>query len=578
MSVKPRKTVEGMQAYPVDMYKPVYKYKLDENENQYGPSPKVLEVLKQIGENSIKFYPSYGKLLEKLAEFNELPLEYFLNTNGADEAINVIFSTYLDENSKVLTVKPSFSMPKIYAQICGAEYIEVPYTEKWKFPAEEFLKMMKKTKDLKLIHLTTPNNPTGDCIPREIIEKIIERADGKIVVIDETYANYACKFNSDLAQKHDNVFVVRSFSKDFALAGLRAGYIISNPYNIEQLNKVRSPYSTNSIAQMAAIAALDDIEYFENIYEKLCETKKELEQFLQDFGVKVYVTESNFVLADFGDKSEFVYNKLLQNSIKVRKFDNNEFMKNTFRIGIPTQEGFEAIKSVCSTLKKDLLVFDMDGVLVDTTNSYRLAIQKTFEAFANKTIDFAKIQEAKNRGGLNNDWDLTDYLLKSAGINISRDVLVEKFQEYYWNDGKGFIKDEKLLVTKELIKSLAEKYNLAVFTGRPRREALFTLEYNSIAKYFSKVVTMDDLPKDKQKPHTLGLEMLKSGIYCDKVYYFGDTIDDVVCGKNAGVTTIGVLPPQDKSETLKDLMQNKKADYIIDDINKLVEIMEKENA
>ena len=107
-----------MQAYHVDMYKKEYKYKLDENENQYGPSPKVIEVLQKMGDKSVKFYPSYGKLIEKLAEFNQLPFEYFLNTNGADEAINVIFTTYLDENSTVLTVKPSFSMPKIYAQIC----------------------------------------------------------------------------------------------------------------------------------------------------------------------------------------------------------------------------------------------------------------------------------------------------------------------------------------------------------------------------------------------------------------------------------------------------------------------------
>ena len=578
MPITPKKNVEKMQAYHVDMYKKEYKYKLDENENQYGPSPKVIEVLQKMGDKSVKFYPSYGKLIEKLAEFNQLPFEYFLNTNGADEAINVIFTTYLDENSTVLTVKPSFSMPKIYAQICGAKYVEVPYTIKWQFPIEEFLKQIDDIENLSLIHLTTPNNPTGDCIPRETIEKIIERANGKIVVIDETYANYACKFNSDLALKYDNVFVVRSFSKDFALAGLRAGYIISNPYNIVQLNKVRSPYSTNSIAQQAAIAALDDVEYFRNVYKKLCATKDELVEFLKNFTNNVYNTESNFILADFGEKSEFVYNEMLKNSIIVRKFDNNEFMKNTFRIGIPTEEGFEAIKKVFNSIKKDTLIFDMDGVLVDTSASYRLAIKKTYEFFSGEQISYEKIQDAKNLGGLNNDWDLTEFLLKKSGVQIDKNELIVKCQSFYWNKGCGLICDEKLLIDKKLLEELAKTYNLAIFTGRPRMEAMFTLEYNGISNFFDTIITMNDLPNDRQKPDPLGINLIREKLYCNKIFYFGDTIDDITCGKSADVISVGVLPPQDQSEDLKHKMKEKNADFVLQSINELTQILEKQNA
>ena len=225
-------------------------------------------------------------------------------------------------------------------------------------------------------------------------------------------------------------------------------------------------------------------------------------------------------------------------------------------------------------LKKDLLIFDMDGVLVDTRNSYRKAIQQTFEIFSGKSITFDEIQSAKNQGGLNNDWDLTEFLLKNAGIEIPKNEIINKFQQLYWNDGNGFISNEELLIKKETLEKLSLSYNLAIFTGRPKTEAMFTLKENQIDKFFFDVITMDDLPNDRQKPCPDGIEKIKEKSYYNNIYYFGDTSDDMICAKSANVIGIGVLPPQDKSDELKASMTKSGAKSIINEVNEILNIME----
>ncbi len=572
--IKPKKSVENMSAYATPLFEDEYEFKLDGNENSFGPSPKVLECIAAIKDTSIKFYPIYGELLKKLSEFNKLPMDYFICTNGADEAIATIFTTYLDKGDKVLTVEPSFAMPKLYAQIVDAKYIEIPYTEKWKFPTDDFMAAIDDNPDLKLIHLTTPNNPTGDYIERDTIIKIIEKARDKVVVIDETYSNYCGIFNTDLAEKYDNVLITRSFSKDFALAGLRIGYIISNPENIAQLTKVRSPYSTNAIAMCAAIAALDDVNYFSKICAEIKENKKELETFLAEQGFTVYQTATNFALVDFGEKCEFIYREFLKNSIKVKKFNDDKFLKNTCRIAIPTKAGIKRIKDTITKLKRCALVFDMDGVIMDVRESYRVAIKETYKFFSGKEVSGEEIQAVKNRGGMNNDWDLTEVLLKESGFNIAMKDIIDKFQEIYWDNGNGLIRAEKVLLDKDLFKKLAERHTLAIFTGRLRDEAQFTLDYHGLSEFFYPVITTDDLDVARVKPCPDGVELVKNKIFYDKIFYFGDTTDDILCAVSAGVPAVGVLPPQDKSEALKQKMTEKGACAIINNINELEKVLE----
>lgn len=127
-----------------------------------------------------------------------------------------------------------------------------------------------------------------------------------------------------------------------------------------------------------------------------------------------------------------------------------------------------------------------------------------------------------------------------------------------------------------MLKTLSEKYNLAIFTGRLREEAFFTLDKNKITKYFYPVITLEDVTMDHQKPDCRGLEILKEKIITDKIYYLGDTIDDMVCANVASVNGIGILPPQDKSEDLKNLLKSKKAMVVLNQTKDLITFLEGE--
>jgi len=566
----PRKTILGTDGYDVPLFLDEYKLKLDSNENAMGPSPKVIEALRNLTAQDIKYYPAYGEVINKIAKVNNIEPEMILPTSGADEAINYIFDVFVEPKDTVLTVTPSFSMPKIYANILGCTYQEINYTEKFIFPIDEILNNINEK--TKLIIVTTPNNPTGEAVSRENMLKILEKADGKYVLIDETYFNYAKDSFIDLLEKHPNIFIMRSMSKDFGLAGLRFGYIIANKENINHIKKAIRPYSVNIAAVKAALAALDDIEYLNYVISQVKESKKLLAEVLKPIAVKVYPSDANFLLVDFGEKADFIYKKLLNSGIKVKNFGKTENLENCLRITLPAVED---AKYILDSLKsRDLIVFDVDGVLVDIRNSYRMAITETYRHFSGKEITSEQIQQAKNLGGLNNDWDLTEYLLKNSGFNIEKSQIIDKFQElYFGNKGDGFILNEELLLSPESIKKLAKEYDLGIFTGRPKQEAEFVLKRWGLEDYFSPVISMEDLSEGKHKPEPDGLLKILSIVSPKNTYYLGDTHDDMISAIKAGVKAIGVLPPQDKSTELTEKLKKFGAEDVLQNTEDVVKLL-----
>lgn len=571
--LKPKKSVQEMQGYFVPLYENNWDIKIDSNENNYGPSKKVIEAINKSTFKDISFYPFYGELSEKIADFYGFNLENVKVTNGADEAIQGIIQTYLEEGETLLTLDVSFEMPVIYAKIQGGNIVKVPFTKKWEFPEKEFISAINEK--IKIIYLASPNNPTGNLIEEETLKKILDKAEGKVVLIDETYANYSGTTYKEYAKKYDNVFIVRSFSKDFALAGMRLGCIIGAKENINNIKKVISPFSVNTLALKAGIAALDDAQYFYNIREEIFESKAELTKFFTNLGAKVYPSFANFILVDFGEKAEFIYNKLRKENIAVKLFKKGSLLENHLRITIPTKLGLSKIKSALKI--KPYLVFDMDGVLIDARNSYRAAIEKTYEHFANKKVTQAEIQKAKNLGGLNNDWDLTMFLLKKEGINVEYKDLVEVFQKLYWDGGNGLINNETALFEIETLEKLSKDYNLAIFTGRLRNEALFALKKFNAEKYFYPILTTDDIPQGKGKPDSFGLKLTKELTISNKYYYFGDTIDDIKAAIGANYTAVGILPPQDKTEELSQSLKAKGAKFVLKSVNEIETILEQKN-
>lgn len=572
--LKPKKSVQNMTGYYVPLFEKKWDIKIDSNENNYGPSPKVTAALKNCNFEDISFYPFYGELSQKIADYTGFSINNIKVTNGADEAICSIIQTYLEEGEALLTLDVSFEMPVVYTQIQGGTIIKVPYEKKWEFPIEKFLSCIENPK-VKIIYIATPNNPTGNIVKEEDIKAVIDKADSKVVLIDETYANYSGISFKKYAKMYDNVFIVKSFSKDFALAGMRLGYIISSEENIISLKKVTSPFSVNSYAMKAGIAALDDIDYFNSVRKEINESKIVLKSLFEALGAIVYDSYANFLLVDFGQKAGFVYKKLTDNNINVKFFKTGSRLENHLRVTVPTKAGIEKIKQVLQI--KPSLVFDMDGVLIDARNSYRVAIEKTYNKFSGKNVSPEEIQAAKNLGGLNNDWDLTKFLLEKSGINVNYSDIVDAFQEFYWKDGLGLINNEQPLFSRELFEELSKEYNLSIFTGRLKQEAFFALEKFNIKDLFYPVITTDDIPEGKGKPDSYGLKMVKEMSISSSFFYFGDTIDDMICATGAGYVAIGTLPPQDKSDNLKERLVANGAKKVIKSVNDIKSILEQKN-
>lgn len=185
-------------------------------------------------------------------------------------------------------------------------------------------------------------------------------------------------------------------------------------------------------------------------------------------------------------------------------------------------------------MTKAIILFDMDGVLIDVSNSYRLAIKKTAEYFTNTEVNFKEINSYKKITGYNNDWDLTQAIILKRGKKVPKQEIINKFQEYYLGKNfNGLIKNEKWLANNKLIKELSKKYSLGIVTGRPRVEAKYALKTNNATKYFPIIIAMEDVEKDKPNPQGIlkALKLLNS----KKGVYLGDTINDKKAAKRAKI-------------------------------------------
>ncbi len=271
---------------------------LDFNERTTEPSPKVKDALKKfIDSGRLQVYPEYGDLEGKIAQYAEVKDGQAIVTNGGDQGIDIVCRAYLDEGDKVIIPFPSFAMHYQSAGIQGAEILEPTYQKDGSFPLEETLDLISE--EIKLIILCNPNNPLGSIISIADVEKILKKAKEKDVAVlhDEAYFEFSKVTAKDLVEKYDNLYIMRTFAKAFGLVSIRAGYLISQENNIQELLKIRGPYDVNMFAKVAILAALDDVKHMEDYIKEVMENAKpKLEEFLKKKEVFFYPSVANFLL------------------------------------------------------------------------------------------------------------------------------------------------------------------------------------------------------------------------------------------------------------------------------------------
>ena len=220
-------------------------------------------------------------------------------------------------------------------------------------------------------------------------------------------------------------------------------------------------------------------------------------------------------------------------------------------------------------MSDQLLVFDMDGVLVDVTESYRETIQRTVEHFSGRRISRPEIQDWKNRGGWNDDWVLSHALIRDAGVEIEYQTVVDYFNSIFHGNGSdGLILRERWIARDGLFERLSDRFQMAVFTGRLRWEAELTLQRCAPHLRFAPIIGTDDVTRPKPAPE--GLLKICAQSAAIQRWYIGDTVDDARCARAAEVPFIGIASPANpRHDDLVRLLYEEKAVAVLDDINQL---------
>jgi HAD superfamily phosphatase len=216
-----------------------------------------------------------------------------------------------------------------------------------------------------------------------------------------------------------------------------------------------------------------------------------------------------------------------------------------------------------------VIVFDMDGVLAEVTESYRESIVQTVRFFTGKTVSRDAIQDYKNQGGWNNDWALSQKIAADFGTQIDYDTVIEKFNEYFLGEnGNGLVTRESWFPQAGLLERLAEGYGLSIFTGRLRYEADITLRRFAPCVKFDPMICADDVTAAKPAPE--GLLTIQQRKPDAKLWYVGDTVDDARCARAAAVPFIGIAAhTHTKRDELVVLFQQENAVAILENVNEI---------
>ena len=220
------------------------------------------------------------------------------------------------------------------------------------------------------------------------------------------------------------------------------------------------------------------------------------------------------------------------------------------------------------------ILFDLDGVLIDVRQSYWQTIQKTVNLFSGIQIETDCIPEYKKQGGMNNDWDLTEKILRDLGLQIPKDEIIHEFQQIYLGKNfKGLIRNEKWLLDRRIMESIAKTYKTGIVTGRPRPDTLFSLHRFKVQEFFDVIHTEDETPEGKRKPHPYGIKRAMKHLNTESGIYIGDNLDDMTAARKANVTPVGVVQcVPDKEEHRTRLLQHG-ARLVIDEINQVLEVL-----
>ena len=310
--------------------------RLDFNENTVGCSPRVMERLRTLSGEDLARYPVRDASERAVALSFGVPGEELLLTNGTDEAIHLVCETYLEPGDETLIVVPTFAMFEIYAAATGARVISIPAGEDFVFPTETVIARISER--TRFIAVANPNNPTGAFVPISDLLRIAKAAPHAAVLVDEAYFDFCGETAIAAWRDVPNLFVSRTFSKAYGMAGLRIGVLMGHKEQITMLRRASSPYNLNSVALACLPAALADRKYVANYVADVKQGRRDLESELETWGVSYWPSRANFVLMYLGENCKPFIEKMRERGILVRDRSSDPGCKDCVRITLGSRE------------------------------------------------------------------------------------------------------------------------------------------------------------------------------------------------------------------------------------------------
>lgn len=555
--------LDTVQPYRIPDYERAGMLRLDINESPAGAPEFVVEaVVDALRGQEIATYPVYAQWHREAAASFGVSEAHITCTSGGDEGIKAIFDTHLMPGRALVTVSPGYDMFALWAGLLGNEVVQVPLRlaapahfvfdpQAW----QAALQPGPEGPQPGLVAIANPSNPTGTAVDRRWLEWTLEAVDCPVIV-DETYGEFLGESVIDLIDRYRHLFVTRSFSKVYGLAGLRIGVVMSQPDNIEALRRVLNPFNVNRAAVAASLACMRHPEHTRAHLAGVATARDALARQMRALGVGVGAEHANFLLLHVGSAHAELTDALHREGILVRdRSGNHPQLDGCVRVAIGTPAQMKRLVGAVTKMLRPApalagVVLDVDGTLVDVAGSCRRAIEETCRtllddagmADAAARVDGTLVDSYKARGSLNNDWDCALAIVGEAGLQVDREALIAVFQQRYrGTDFSGFIADEPWLLSPEDQAALLARWKTAIVTGRPREEALFTLRRHADPRLFELLVGMEDTALGKPDPE--GLLRVARDLNAGPLAYVGDGVDDMRAAKAAGMLALGVLPP-----------------------------------
>ena len=320
--------------------------KLNTNENPFPPSPRVLDAIRETDGETLRRYPNpFGDAFrDAAAKLWGIAREQILCGNGSDDVLTVATRTFIPVGGTLASPDPTYSLYTVLAQLEESMHLGVPWLDGYRLPIDALVETRADA-----IYLANPNAPTGTVVSLDDVGALA-RAFGRLVLVDEAYADFWGKSAIALVAKHENVVVSRTLSKGYGLAGLRFGYAVGQRHVIDEMMKVKDSYNVDAISIAAATAAIEDQGYAAANWQRVRDELTRLTHELDRLGFDVLPSHANFLLAGVpgGDGRSF-YSGLKQQGILVRYFDKPG-LRDKIRVTVGTIQENDAMLGVVKSL------------------------------------------------------------------------------------------------------------------------------------------------------------------------------------------------------------------------------------